>query len=99
AASFCVLLLAAGVAAVLWQARVAEAERDRARLQAATAEQVSAFLVDLFAAPDPAEALGDTLTAYDLLERGVRRIERDLAAQPLVRATLLNVLGRTYSGM
>jgi eukaryotic-like serine/threonine-protein kinase len=94
-----VLLLISGLATVVWQARVAAMERDRARLQASRAEHVSTFLIDLFESPDPAEALGDTLTAYDLLERGLRRIDRDLTGQPLLRATLLNTLGQTYLSM
>jgi eukaryotic-like serine/threonine-protein kinase len=98
--------LIGGIAATSWQARqateqsrIARAERDRARQEAAKAEQVSGFLVTLFKSSDPRGALGDTITARALLERGVNQLERDLAEQPLVRATLLDTIGRVYRNL
>jgi serine/threonine-protein kinase len=101
-----VLALIGGIAGTTWQAiradeqsRIAEAERDRAQQEAEKASEVAAFLAGLFRAPDPSQARGDTLTAYDLLARGRNEIERTLQTQPLVRATLFRTLGETYTSM
>src|SRR5690606_19490394 len=45
---------------------------------------------------DPTVSQGDTLTAFDLLERGLARVETDLAGVPLVQADLLDVMSRAY---
>lgn len=71
-------------------------ERDRARIEAAKALQVSQFLAGLFRGADPREARGTELTARELLDRGAGLIDRKLAAQPEIRAQMLHILGRTY---
>jgi serine/threonine-protein kinase len=71
-------------------------ERDRAQLEAATATQVSAFLQDVFESSDPTQAMGDTVTVRAVLERGARRIDTELAEQPVVQARLLDVIGEVY---
>lgn len=75
----------------------AEAERDRAQAEAAKSEQVSEFLTALFASADPRRARGSELTARELLDRGVERLDRELAGQPETQASMLHILGRTYS--
>ena len=71
-------------------------ERDHARREAETARQVSAFLASLFELSDPERAKGARLTARDLLDRGARSIDRDLAGQPEVAATMLGLIGNVY---
>ena len=81
--------------------RVARA-RDRARLEAARAEQVSRFLTQTFAVADPEQGLGTSgpnATARDLLLRGTRRIESELAGQPATQATMFGAVGRAYQGL
>jgi non-specific serine/threonine protein kinase/serine/threonine-protein kinase len=91
-----VLSLTAGGIAATWQAiRATRAEREAGR-EASTAREVAAFLQGLFEAADPAVARGGTVTARDLLERGRQRIERDLTAEPEVRARLLTLLGNIH---
>src|SRR5690606_31994173 len=81
-----VLSLAAGLALALMSlVRAQHAER-LALEEAATASQVSDFLVQLFRANEPGEARGDTVTARELLDRGARRIDQELGDQPVVRA-------------
>lgn len=76
----------------------AEQARDAARIEAAKAERVSGFLVDIFEVADPNEALGDTITAREIVDRGAARIE-ELAEEPEVQATMMTVLGRVYSNL
>jgi tetratricopeptide (TPR) repeat protein len=71
-------------------------ERDKAKTEARTAEQVSDFLVELFKVADPSESLGDTITARELLDRGAMRIETELADQPEVQTSLMNTMGNAY---
>ena len=76
-----------------------ENERDRARQEAAKAEQVATFLQNLFAVSDPSESKGRTITARELLDEGAARIERELSAQPEVRASLMRIIGEVYQSL
>jgi serine/threonine protein kinase/tetratricopeptide (TPR) repeat protein len=89
AAVFLGLAIIAGV--TLWQNhRDATAqERDRA-------QQVSAFLVDVFSQADPFNAQGHEPTAKDLLDRGAEKIMDNASLQPEVRAQLLESIGLAY---
>ncbi len=75
--------------------RAVNAER-RARLEAATAQQVSSFLVGLFQVSDPDQARGSTITAREILDAGSERIGTELAGQPLTQARLLGTMGTVY---
>lgn len=90
------LALVAGAAAAtigLVEATRAEA---RARAEAATAQQISDFLVGLFKVSSPDQARGEAITAREILDSGAARIERDLARQPVVQARLMNTIGDVY---
>ncbi|MGH9379026.1 MAG: tetratricopeptide repeat protein [Thermoanaerobaculia bacterium] len=85
-------LVVASVRSALHNRRLAErvtAERDRA-------EEVTAFLVELFELSEPARARGRDITARELLARGDERIRTRLADQPETRAAMLAALGRVY---
>ena len=71
-------------------------ERDAARDQTAVADRVVAFMTSLYdmAAPDPNRA--ETLRARELLDRGARRIARELADLPAQRAPLQLAMGHAY---
>jgi serine/threonine protein kinase len=96
AAAVLLLLLVAFAATMALQARRIARERDRANVEAATAKQVSDFLVGLFKSSDPGEARGNTLTAREILETGVANMQRDLANQPEVQARLMGTMGTIY---
>jgi serine/threonine protein kinase/tetratricopeptide (TPR) repeat protein len=64
-------------------------ERDRA-------QQVSAFLVEVFSQADPFNAQGREPTAKDLLDRGSEKILANTNLQPEVRAQLLESIGLAY---
>jgi len=98
AAAIVLVSLVLGLAATLWQARVAEAERDNARREAATAGRVSEFLIDTFEIVDPGEARGNTVTAREVLDSGTRRIEL-LNDEPEIQSTMKDVMGRVYQSL
>ncbi len=93
-----VLAVAIGFVAVRRQARVAEAERDRARLAARKAEQTSAFVVGMLGAADP-RVTGRDVTVASVLDAASLRVESELAGQPDVKASVLATLGTTYQGL
>jgi non-specific serine/threonine protein kinase/serine/threonine-protein kinase len=73
-------------------ARQVAVERD-------TAQQVSDFLIELFAYSDPERAKGEEIPVRELLDRGAERIDTELAGQPVVQARMMNTLGRVYLGL
>jgi eukaryotic-like serine/threonine-protein kinase len=96
AALVAVFALLAGAAAATAGFVQARAEQRRAEASAATAQQVSDFLVDIFRVSNPDEARGDAITAREVLDRGADRIRGDLAGQPTVQARLMRVIGTVY---
>jgi hypothetical protein len=98
AASLLLVTVLAGLVSSLWLARAASIERDRARREAATAQRVSAFLIDTFQVADPSEARGSSVTARELLDSGARRIDA-LAGEPEIQATMKDVIGRVYMSL
>ncbi len=94
AAAAAVFVLTAVVA--FYGARLAE-ERDRERLAAQKAAQVSEFLTGLLTNADPFEAADRREpTVRSLLDLGATRVRHDLAAQPELRREMLTLLGRIY---
>lgn len=94
AAGILVLLLVFSAGMAYLAAETAR-ERDRATLESAKSARVLQFMLGLFEANNPAESLGDEITARQLLERGVGRAE-SLSDQPLVQAETYQVVGRVY---
>jgi tetratricopeptide (TPR) repeat protein len=87
-----------GFLAVRRQARIAEAERDRARVAAAEAEQVNAFLKEMLGSADPRNS-GKEVTVASVLDRAAERLEQQLGNQPEVKSSLQLTLGQTYQGL
>ena len=90
-------LVVGGIAAAIGFGRAVRAER-AARREAESAKQVSEFLVGLFHASSPGEA-GDSLTVRELLDRGLRRIENEPPADPLVRARVIGAISDSYMNL
>lgn len=87
-AALLLVVLAAGITGVLWQAR-------EARQQAARAEAVKNFLIDIFKASDPriaSERPRGSITARELLDLGADRVEREFASDPRTQAELYGVI-------
>ncbi len=106
AAAVACAALAGGTLVATWQARVASRERDRAEALARRAEaarresdEVAGFLVGLFEADGPDQGTGagtgDSVTARELLARGLARVSR-LEGEPRVQARLLGAVARVY---
>ncbi|HSD28877.1 MAG TPA: serine/threonine-protein kinase, partial [Vicinamibacteria bacterium] len=93
-----VVAVTVGFLAVRRQARVAEAERDRARLAARKAEQTNAFVVGMLGSADPRVA-GRDVTVASVLDAASERVESELTGQPDVKADVLQTLGTTYQGL
>jgi len=61
------------------------------------AEKVSEFLVNLFDVSDPRQARGNAVTAREILDKGVDRIQKELSGEPLMMAQLMLTMGRVYA--
>ena len=96
AAAVALVAVVGGAGAALWQAAEAGRQRDRAEAEAETAGVTADFLAGLFEGAEPGVALGDSLTANDLLARGVARAETELADAPIVHARVLDAVGEAY---
>ena len=62
------------------------------------AEQIMEFVWEVFDSADPESAKGDTINAYDLLNKSIVRID-NLNQQPFLQAELYNVTGDLLSNM
>lgn len=80
----------------LRQADAVAQARDRAEAGRAQAEQVTAFLIDLFRNADPTVARGTTPDAKQMLARGASALQSQLGDQPGLRATLMATLADIY---
>ena len=94
--------LVAGMAALMAAAgffwRTAMAERE-ARMQAQVADRTTEFLISAFTMSDPTQAGNYDYSAREVLDRGRKRIDQELADQPRVRARLLEAMGNAYRGI
>ena len=69
-----------------------------AKERLAESQAVSKFMLGVFQSPDPARD-GRTITVAEKLDRAVTNLDRDLAAQPALRAQLQATLARTYNAL
>jgi len=77
----------------LIRARAAEKE---ARQETAVAMEVIGFLEKLFQVSEPGEAAANSLTAREILDRGVEDVQGTLHENPEVRSRILRTLGGVY---
>ncbi|NKI35636.1 serine/threonine protein kinase [Wenzhouxiangella sp. XN79A] len=89
--------LVGGLALALWGLVQAQAERDRAQLAAARAEQTADFVVRMLDSIDPAYASGaDTALMRRVLDDAALRAENELADQPDILAEIALTIGSAY---
>jgi tetratricopeptide (TPR) repeat protein len=101
AALLLLVTLAAGIAATAWPARVAAAQRDRARLAAAEAQRINAFLQDMLGYSSPAylspnPRKNPDARVSEVVEEAAQRAETELADQPEVLAEMQRTIGAVY---
>lgn len=84
-------LLTVGLAASAFLHQYQQTVRERDRNA-----RVTDFIVDLFAAASPENALGEELTVASLVEEAGRQVQFQLTDEPLDRALFLDTLGRLY---
>lgn len=76
----------------------AETSRTRAEAEAARADAINTFLLDMLASVDPAEARGREITLRELLDEAAADVMGTaLSEQPEVRAAIMSTIGRTYA--
>lgn len=98
-AAAAVISIFAGLGIALWQANIARLERDTAQREAAKARAAQDYLIELFETADPAENQGEQITVMEIVERGIARLEEDLADEPEVHVEMLKVLGRVEQAL
>ncbi|MEO1086254.1 MAG: tetratricopeptide repeat-containing protein kinase family protein, partial [Acidobacteriota bacterium] len=91
------LVLAFAVSSAL-QSRALQRERDAARLDQETAEQVTGVLVDLFETTDPIHSPdGRSMTVEELLDGQSDRVIDGLEGHGAVQARLRHILGKVHT--
>ena len=80
-------------------AYLADQARSRAEVEAETAKQTTDFMVGLFEVSDPSEALGNSITAREIMDTGAARIGAELTTQPAIQATLMETMGSVYTSL
>jgi serine/threonine protein kinase/tetratricopeptide (TPR) repeat protein len=68
----------------------------RATRERHAAQRESQFLEGIFEAATPDQARGRQITARELLDQGAKRVDRELAGDPLLQGAMLFNIGRAY---
>lgn len=89
AATLAVVSLLGGLTAALWQARVAQAEAERAK-------RARGFLGSILEKLDPEQRGGEGVTPGSLLAHGVSRVDHELADEPGFQAEMLDLLANLH---
>ena len=97
AAATIFIATAAGVAGILWQARLAEGERRKAVASERKALAVNRFLVEeLLGAASPDAARGRDLTVRQVLDVAARRVGGAFSEQPDLEEAVRATLGEAF---
>ena len=84
---------------VIFYTQQVKKQRDIAQAEANKASKVTSFLSDIFKMADPYEVNGDTVTAIQLLENGLQKINTSLKDQPEIKASLFHEITGIYVGL
>ena len=90
-----VVALVVGTATSLWQARVARAERDRARISTEVANEVTEFFRSVLISAKP-NRQGKQVTVLEAIDSVAGAFDTAFAARPAVRAKVAASLGSTF---
>ena len=102
AGAMILLVVIAGVVATMWQARVAAAERDRARQQAQKAERINAYMQNILNFNNPHWLSSNPernlkATVAEAMDEALKHIDADLAGEPDVQAEILFTLAFSFN--
>ena len=103
-AAVVLVLMLAGVAAIVRQTRIVTAERDRARTEQVKAERINKFFQDMLARANvrwyaPGSGKKPDITVIDALNEASTRIEHELNDEPAVKAEILTTIGDTFAAL
>lgn len=101
ATALLILSLSAGVAATVWQARVAVSEGQRARLESAKAQRINGFLQDMLSFSSPGYLSSNprkdpNAKVSEVVDQAAKRAESELADQPEVLVEVQRTIGGVY---
>ena len=99
AAALILLLITGSSLGFRFQARQIALERDRAQVEADTAKRVTDFMVELFEYSSPQEARGREIPVVEVLERGARRVQAELADDAEIQARLMTTIAEVYGNL
>jgi eukaryotic-like serine/threonine-protein kinase len=98
-----ILILVGSLIGLLYQSRIIKQERDLAIIlesqsseEAAKAEKLSEYLIELFRVNDPTQGGSQDLTARELLDRGAETLSERFTDEPEIQALFGETLGRIY---
>ncbi|HSO21703.1 MAG TPA: tetratricopeptide repeat protein [Chondromyces sp.] len=99
AAAAVAVAMVVGLAGTLWQATVADRERDAAQIEAARATALNDFMAQMLTAADPAAHGNREVTVAEVLERASAAAEENLHGQPAAEADARTLLGNTFQSL
>jgi eukaryotic-like serine/threonine-protein kinase len=98
-----IVLLLGSFIGLLYQSQIIKQERDIALAlerqsseEAAKAEKLSEYLIELFRVNDPTQGGSQDLTARELLDRGAETLSERFPDEPEIQALFGETLGRIY---
>ena len=97
-----VLGMSAAIALSLYaltQRNEARTQRDIARFESQTSEQISNLLIDMFSLTNPETESADEIRATTILQRGAANVDQQLKGRPDVKARLVTAISRAYYGI
>ena len=98
-AAAAVLLLAGSAIMEAIQLGRISRERDRADRERDRANHITDFMTNMFKVSDPSEALGNTVTAREILDKASNDIDTGLKNDPELQAKLMYTMATTYQGL
>ena len=93
------IIMAALATMIFLSRREAVRERNIALQRTRVAERTVDFVKSMFKVSDPETALGKSLTARELIDRGSGALRRELKTEPTTRATLAITLAEVYNSL
>jgi serine/threonine protein kinase/tetratricopeptide (TPR) repeat protein len=98
-ATLALVALIAGLSGTLIQARRARQQRDLAFRERDRASRITDFMTNMFKVSGPDEALGNSITVREILDKSAQQIDTSLAKDPEARAHMMYVMGEVYDSL